>query len=368
MAASKIFTNLIRNIESSELNYTMTKTPFSAIISLRSSFVKRHGEEERCPEVETVKHSPSEDLKHLESEVEKLELRNLSLKAELKNHQDSSQKQQDKFEKETLKLQIIYNTEKGKSEGLEKQIGELRDEVLKIKLEKNKLKGDIKTEMEMNATLKEECKDLKERNASLIKLEKNKVDLLSVKNAQLKCANEENEELKQVLAKTKVEVEALKIKDQFESKMKYTCEECDMSVETSNQLRVHIRCYHTHSKSSQYEKEQTFEVYPCFYCDYPLTCSGELEAHETNCTVFGEILQSENTIQDINFFPCAQCSFLSASMEELLTHMNNNHSDNVTEQFSNEELYSCDFCGITFGTLGGLRNHIRSLHKEMLPT
>ena len=49
-------------------------------------------------------------------------------------------------------------------------------------------------------------------------------------------------------------------------------------------------------------------------------------------------------------------------MEELLTHMNNNHSDNldVREHLNSEDLYSCDFCGLTFGILGGLRNHIRS--------
>ena len=44
-------------------------------------------------------------------------------------------------------------------------------------------------------------------------LVKNKVKILSVQNDQLKCANEEN----QVLAKTKLVVEAVKIQHQSES-------------------------------------------------------------------------------------------------------------------------------------------------------
>ena len=37
--------------------------------------------------------------------------------------------------------------------------------------------------------------------------------------------------------------------------------------------------------------------------------------------------------------------------------------NNVKPGFTEEDVKSC---GFKFGTLGGLRNHIRSLHKEML--
>ena len=136
MAANQTFTNLIRSIEASELNYRMTKTPFSATISVKSSFVKRHDEDSRCPEIEAVNHSASLDLKYIESELKKVELENLSLKAELRHLEDSTQNEQDKFDEETLKLQKVYDTEKRKSEGLEKQIGELRQEILKINRKK----------------------------------------------------------------------------------------------------------------------------------------------------------------------------------------------------------------------------------------
>ena len=69
----------------------------------------------------------------------------------------------------------------------------------------------------MNATLKKGSKDLKEENSTLQMLVKNKVEILSVQNDQLKCANEENDHLNQVLSKTKLVVEAVKIQHQSES-------------------------------------------------------------------------------------------------------------------------------------------------------
>ena len=122
MAASQTFTNLIRSIEASELNYTMTKTPFSATISLRSSFVKRHGEDSRCPESETFKHPSSEDLERVESVLNKAEIENLSLKAQPTNLEVSAQNDQDKFDKETLKLQRLYDTGKKSQKGLRRRL------------------------------------------------------------------------------------------------------------------------------------------------------------------------------------------------------------------------------------------------------
>jgi hypothetical protein len=65
-------------------------------------------------------------------------------------------------------------------------------------------------------------------------------------------------------------------------------------------------------------------------------------------------------------FPVLKCDYLSASMNELITHINSYNLDNLA--VNNEDLYTCGFCGLRVGTLGGLRSHIRSLHKEMLPT
>ena len=43
MDATAIFNNLLKSIEDSNLNYVMNKTPFSAAISIKSSFIKRVG-------------------------------------------------------------------------------------------------------------------------------------------------------------------------------------------------------------------------------------------------------------------------------------------------------------------------------------
>ena len=41
MEAAKVYINLIGNIEDSQLNYAMSKTPYSVTISLKSSFLKQ---------------------------------------------------------------------------------------------------------------------------------------------------------------------------------------------------------------------------------------------------------------------------------------------------------------------------------------
>ena len=43
MEPSSIFKNILKSVEDSNLNYKMTKTNFSAVISLKCSFVKRFG-------------------------------------------------------------------------------------------------------------------------------------------------------------------------------------------------------------------------------------------------------------------------------------------------------------------------------------
>ena len=202
------------------------------------------------------------------------------------------------------------------------------------------------------------------------------------KDTECKYLNSDKIAIAEQLHECKVQLEVLKSYKLIENSetKEFKCSHCENKYDSLVELSQHVRTEHfkhqvsqtrrmnVDNKSSQYETDHNFEVFPCFYCDCLLRCSSELEGHATTFTVFGELLQSEST--GINMFPCAQCEFLSASMEELLAHMNNYHSDNlvVSEPLNNEDAYTCDFCGIVLGTLGGLRSHIRSLHKEMLPT
>ena len=111
-----------------------------------------------------------------------------------------------------------------------------------------------------------------------------------------------------------------------QTKAKYKCEECATSVLNYRKLKVHIKTYHTHSKSSQYENDYNFEAYPCFYCDEPITCASDIEDHETVClSVSEELLQAVKPLQKPNIFPCLSCGLLCTSMEDLLGHMNTFH-------------------------------------------
>ena len=189
-----------------------------------------------------------------------------------------------------------------------------------------------------------------------------------------------------------------------------------MDCENSLQLSQHVRENHFRNQVSQTVRScaeasaQTDDDsqpiddddYPCFYCGQTLSTLN-LNDHSFECQKL-----NLSTIIEPNVFPCEECGITTASMEELLTHMNAFHP--VTKQpsmylepwpcnicdlkcndmldlerhktsshqqdmidpsslyNSEEDLKCCDFCGRQFGTLGCLRNHIRSLHREMLPT
>ena len=70
-------------------------------------------------------------------------------------------------------------------------------------------------------------------------------------------------------------------------------------------------------------------------------------------------------------YPCDKCGLQCLSKDQLEIHKRSYHVKNSFQNPSgkskNEKIKSYDFCGIKFGPLGGLRSHIRSIHKEMLP-
>ena len=124
MAASLVYMNLLRSIEDSQLNYSMSRTPFSATISLKSSFLKRFP-----PNIHDVQIKKKEEA----NEEEKVK------------HKDEIFKLKETFEEdrkmmiaEIERLQKAYDVEKHKSAALELEIAEFRNEVLKVKKEKKK--------------------------------------------------------------------------------------------------------------------------------------------------------------------------------------------------------------------------------------
>ena len=57
-AATEVFQKILQSIENSRLNYSLSKTPFSASISLKCSFIKRF--EEHPQEVSSLSPEPPE--------------------------------------------------------------------------------------------------------------------------------------------------------------------------------------------------------------------------------------------------------------------------------------------------------------------
>ena len=129
MDASQPFMKLIRNIEDSQLNYSMTKTPFSATISLKCSFQKRFktASQENSEKVE--EHQYDEIARQMESEK-------LQLQGEIIKLQSMFDNEQKKLVEEGVKIQKLYDVEKNKSKDLEMKITEFREDILNIKKEK----------------------------------------------------------------------------------------------------------------------------------------------------------------------------------------------------------------------------------------
>ena len=121
MEASQIFKEILNKVESSQLNYVISKTPFSANIVIKSSFIKYYD-------------APSSKDPIMKCESEMMSFENN------KNNCDLV-----KLNKQNMKLEDLLQIEKNKLKSLEEQIGEFREKLLDIKKEKNDLNSQLKS-------------------------------------------------------------------------------------------------------------------------------------------------------------------------------------------------------------------------------
>ena len=159
MAAYKIFENLISSIETSRLNYILTRTPFSATISMKSSFAKFH----ENPEDENTKNEneeSKEEKMNLQSKIKMLEENLKSIESEKKN------------------LEMVYNCEKEKVKSSQEIEGQLRVELLKVKSEKNALISNNKSLQTRVDELERECDKKEDLNKDLQSQFKSKMKVL----------------------------------------------------------------------------------------------------------------------------------------------------------------------------------------------
>ena len=143
MDAPKIFNELIHNIENPKLNYIISKTPFSAQISIKRSFIKSFDAQSQIPAVAKLKDDPSE-------------LSKLEVTEKLTNNQ----KQKDKLDE-------LLKEEKFKLKSLEDQIVLLREELLKVKSERNDANTKWKKHENDMHDLKQQAIKIKQENKVL---------------------------------------------------------------------------------------------------------------------------------------------------------------------------------------------------------
>ena len=108
MDVSTVFHEVLHAIENSQLNYAITKTPFSANIAIKRSFVQFYDDTPKNEKQIKVKNDPSEE--------------NYNLKEELKLVIN---------QKETL--ESLFETENKKVKALESELDQLKETVKKEK-------------------------------------------------------------------------------------------------------------------------------------------------------------------------------------------------------------------------------------------
>ena len=150
MEANHVFNKLLSAIEHSKLNYVITRrTPFSASVCFKSSFVK-HFSEEVYSDIKNMQTSAQETIsereKHLECETK-------DQRSKIAELESIIEEQKVVIVEERAKLETLYETKKENSIDLENQVASYREELLKIKREKHILNASMKEQSKFKCLL-----------------------------------------------------------------------------------------------------------------------------------------------------------------------------------------------------------------------
>ena len=351
MEANQVFNKILREIEHSKLNYIITRrTPFSASLSLKSSFVNFFSSEETSKSKSETQETASEHVKSLELETSEQ-------KARIDELERIIEQQKVMIIDERVKCKNRDEVKKENDLNSDIQIANLREELLKVKKEKHNLNANLKVQKDEIEILKQEIVVVKRENEKLENRAEKTMNALEANTKEVNVQKKENDELKALLDESKLDLSKLKLEKQTEHQPFYECSDCGSRLHSYKSLKQHMRSEHCKNKATQNDTISIFEEYPCYYCDTIIYSTSDLEQHVHTCHGGIRIVEEYE-------FPCDLCDTNCGSKEELEQHITAYHYTFYTE----EDYKSCDFCGLKFGTLGGLRNHIRSLHREMLPT
>ena len=232
MEAKKSFEEILQHVESSQLNYHISKTPFSATISLKSSFTKLWN---------TAVKSDKDLLEDSEQETKVKKEVNEHLFEEQRNNiaqlgttinilQQTIIDKEDGFEKHASKL-------KDAVKAAEMETEELREELLAIKQERKRVKA-------ITQTLEQEIELLKVENKNMVKENLKLSENIKVIEAKVK-----------ELVKDKITLE--EARGSLEPSNDTQCEFCDEEINQINDLKKHIREKHLVDKCVQLLVSQT---------------------------------------------------------------------------------------------------------------
>ena len=351
-------------IEKSYLNYIIHhKTPFSAQISLKRSFVKIFD----APP--TVLKDPVPDVKVKdESSVNVSKLIEVTKALEEANCRKYN-------------LEEILEKERLNVSSLESELGKYRKEELKLKREKKDMKLEIdQKKIQLNKMQLENLKICEERMKS-DNLLKETTKTLNDKSAELESSLDENLKLDKQFKNSLKEIETLK-QESIENFNKVqtleTCNYCDDQCKSKIELSKHIREKHIKDQVSQTKAPKVaFSEFSCFYCEEKISTFKILQEHRDVCReigVFHEQVDEQDANQpyalEIPWMhpsfpykalslprnePCYTCGEVLKTKTELRQHYDLKHSEII--------LHWCDECFTNFGSDQGLKSHLRNAHK-----
>ena len=355
MDPNKVFSEVISFVENSQLNYCIhRKTPFSAIISVKSSLINR------------IKTGLAEDTIKTESNdtnVESLKEENVKLRRKLNkvgeelNEAEVLKTSVKALITEKTRLENLQKKDKVELKHLETQTADFRSELLQLKSDKNNILQKSKVQEKELSKLSEEITKLKETNKSYNKELKQSAIIVASKEKDLEKVNKEKQEFKDSLEKVFTEQQKLMNEKKKEIiDLKFSCRICEHIFDTKVELSDHVIEEHQQVKETQtlnsilremslqtescvkavksenkpLVKSETvptnltsnlFEKYECFYCKATITNKIFLDYHRTNCHVkFENIMHSFDKLSEALKLPCNKCKQMFRSKEDLEQH------------------------------------------------
>ena len=340
MDAKKLFNCLLSNIEHSGLNYFVSKTPFSANISLKCSFSKYFSAKNPLKKEQ----NPSEVDLPSKNMLKTFELENCQLKHEIESLERIVADQ-----KQVINQQ--FEQKKKQEKCSEERASKFRAELLEIKSEKSKQSSRIRNleaERVDNENLKQDIgelsKELKEAQRTL-----------ASKNSEIEALYKEKEKLTLSIEKLDVEINEARSKFEELNNHPNKCPFCDFSVENFVNMKTHVKEVHSETKEVRTElfnsSNSKFCEYLCYYCEKNIKSDNNLQLHRTMCF-----------LRPLTEFPCHICGAQCANESDLGRHRTTYHSIGSICKDTGKEIFWCDMCPLNFQSKDKLCHHFKYCH------